>query len=58
MTEANVFSEKYGFAGTFDAVAVDKSGKYVVLDWKTSNMLNSKYAVQIAAYAKVTICAD
>ena len=53
--EKLVHSDKYGYAGTVDAIGVrtvgDKAG-IVILDWKTSNALYPEYAWQASAYAK------
>jgi hypothetical protein len=35
--EVQLVSEQYLFGGTIDAPSVDKHGKIVLLDWKTSN---------------------
>lgn len=58
-TEKAVFSEKYRFAGSVDAIAMicDENGdpdpsKVVVIDWKTSKQVYSEYGMQVAAYAK------
>ena len=39
------------YGGTPDAIAVNKDGKYVILDWKTSKGIYADYLVQCAAYA-------
>ena len=49
-TELVVFSQLYGFAGTVDMVG-RLDNKLVVFDWKTSNSIQSEYALQVAAYA-------
>ena len=41
--------ELYG--GTPDAIAINKKGRYVILDWKTSKAIYGDYLVQCAAYA-------
>lgn len=53
--EKVLYSEKYGYAGTVDAIgARTGSDSYgiVILDWKTSNSLHPEYAMQVSAYAK------
>jgi hypothetical protein len=55
-TELPLVSQKYGFAGTADAVArvtIKGEPKIIVLDWKTSNHIRNHYALQIAAYSKL-----
>lgn len=47
-TEVSLVSEKYGFAGTLDAMLVD--GELSLGDWKTSNAVYSDYLLQLAAY--------
>ena len=51
LAETMVYSAKYRYAGTMDALAYRK-GIMVALDWKTSNRLYSEHALQVAAYAK------
>ena len=50
-TEQMVYSAKYKYAGTLDALAY-RGDRVVALDWKTSNGLYPEYALQVAAYAK------
>ena len=50
-TEKTVYSAKYKYAGTMDAVA-HRGSRLVALDWKTSNGLYPENALQVAAYAK------
>ena len=50
-TEQMVYSAKYKYAGTLDAVAY-RGGRIVAVDWKTSNGLYLEYALQVAAYSK------
>lgn len=47
-----VASVDLGFGGRLDALARNKDGKLVLLDWKTSNALRDEYPLQVAAYAK------
>jgi len=49
--DMTVGSKKYGFGGRLDALAIDKEGNYIILDWKTSNYFSKDYALQVAAYA-------
>lgn len=50
-SETVCFSEKYGYAGTVDAVL--KIGKKLyIVDWKTSSRIYPSYLLQVAAYAK------
>ena len=51
LTETTVYSDKYHYAGSMDAVAY-RGNALVVVDWKTSNGLYREYALQVAAYAK------
>jgi len=46
-----VVSVKYGFGGRLDAIAEDKKGNVILLDWKTSNHINKGYAYQVAGYS-------
>lgn len=50
-SEVRLVSEKYGFAGTMDALA---QGEQLVLgDWKTSGGVYPDYLIQLAAYQKL-----
>ena len=51
-TEMKLVSEKYGFGGTFDAIAI-VNGKLVICDWKTSNAVHDEFLVQLAAYRQL-----
>ena len=51
-TEMKLVSEKYGFGGTFDAVAV-VNDKLVICDWKTSRFVHDEFLVQLAAYRQL-----
>lgn len=46
-----VASREYGYGGSLDALG-RKDGKFIVLDWKTSNAIYPEYALQVAAYAQ------
>lgn len=47
--ELNVISQELGFAGTIDRV-IEKNGKKILLDIKTSNAIYPSYWLQLAAY--------
>ena len=51
LTEAVVYSDKYRFAGSMDAIAT-RGEQLVAIDWKTGNALYPEHALQIAAYSK------
>ena len=51
LTEAMLYSAKYRYAGSADAIAY-RDGKLTVLDWKTGNGIYPEYGLQVAAYAK------
>ena len=51
-TEMKLVSEKYGFGGTFDAIAI-VNGKLVICDWKTSNAVHDEFLIQLAAYRQL-----
>jgi len=50
MAEKPIFSEKYGYAGTLDAVVKLKTGLLYVIDFKSSKGFYDGFAKQIAAY--------
>ena len=50
--DTTVASVQYGYGGRLDAIARKKSGRLVLLDWKTSNALRDEYPLQVAAYAQ------
>lgn len=50
-TETGSMSERYKFGGTLDGLGKDAQGRYVLLDWKTSNAIYPDYLIQLAAYA-------
>lgn len=49
-SEMNVWSETHWFAGIADAV-IEKDGKKYILDFKTSNSLQTKHFYQMGAYS-------
>tara|TARA_Y100000310_G_scaffold344943_1_gene460661 strand:- start:4428 stop:5186 length:759 start_codon:yes stop_codon:yes gene_type:complete len=51
-SEVMVYSAKYRYAGTVDAVGRTKDGQLILLDWKTSNGLYKETALQLAAYCQ------
>ena len=50
-TEMPLVSEKYGFAGTPDAIGEEDDSRIVLLDWKTSNRVYADNMIQLAAYS-------
>jgi len=50
-TEFKVFSEKYGYSGTFD-VLCKIDGKIMLGDWKTSSNIYNHFWCQLASYAQ------
>jgi hypothetical protein len=48
--EVQLVSETYMFGGTIDAPSIDKDGRYVLLDWKTSKAVYDSHRFQLAAY--------
>lgn len=48
-SEATVYSRKYGYAGTLDAIAVI-DGRRTLLDYKTGKGVYGEVALQLAAY--------
>lgn len=51
MGDTKVASLIYEFGGSLDALG-RRHGKYIILDWKTSNSIYSEYALQVSAYAQ------
>lgn len=54
-TEFACFSTSYKYAGSIDALAQTSSGKFMVIDWKTSKSLYPEHALQVTAYANAMI---
>ena len=50
-TEFAVYSESFKYAGSVDALARNREGRWMVIDWKTSKDLYPEHAMQVAAYA-------
>jgi len=54
LVECPLYSEKYGYCGTFDAIGKTKDGKgYMIYDWKTGTGKESFWPLQLAAYAQL-----
>ena len=51
VTEREVYSLKYGYGGTVDAI-LEQNGMLIVADWKTSSGIYPTYTMQIAAYIR------
>ncbi len=51
MGDTKVASLVHGYGGSLDALG-RQDGKYVILDWKTSNGIYDEMALQVSAYAK------
>lgn len=49
-SEMNVWSEKHWYGGIADGV-IEKEGKKYILDFKTSNTIQTKYFYQMGAYS-------
>lgn len=49
--DTKVASLKYGYGGSLDALG-RREGKFVILDWKTSNGIWREYSLQVSAYAQ------
>ena len=49
--ERKVFSMKYNYTGTADALFKDEDGNYIMYDWKTSSGIYHGYLLQVAGYA-------
>ena len=51
--EVQLVSEEHMFGGTIDAPSVDKQGRIVLLDWKTSSGIYLSQKLQHAAYERL-----
>lgn len=51
MGDTKVASLLHQYGGSLDALG-RREGKFIILDWKTSNGIYSEYALQVAAYAQ------
>ena len=49
--ERKVYSKKYNYTGTTDALFKDNNDNYVMYDWKTSSGIYHGYLLQITGYA-------
>jgi hypothetical protein len=56
-SECSVYSTQYGYAGTFDAV-LSIDGVVWLVDWKTSPVVSTDYALQLAAYRYADLMVD
>jgi hypothetical protein len=56
--ERTVYSRRYGYAGTFDAIATLPGLGVVLLDVKTGNRVYPEACLQLAAYAAADFIAD
>jgi hypothetical protein len=50
-SEFGIYSEAFGYAGSVDALALTSSGKFILIDFKTSKSLYPEHAMQVCAYA-------
>lgn len=50
LPDTKVLSKQYKYGGSLDALGKDKQGRYVVVDFKTSNYFSEEYAYQVSAY--------
>lgn len=48
--ETRIYSRRYRYSGTFDALAEDVSGNLLLIDWKTSKSIYPEFRLQTAAY--------
>lgn len=53
--DTRVASIEYQYGGSLDALATDRSGRLILLDWKTSNSIREDYCFQIGAYSQAFI---
>lgn len=51
--EVQLVSEEHAYGGTIDAPSVDKQGRIVLLDWKTSSGIYLSQKLQLAAYERL-----
>lgn len=49
LIEGTVWSHRFGYAGTFDAVFIHKDGRHILLDYKTGKDVYADAALQLAA---------
>lgn len=56
-TEVTVWSERYGYAGSADAIW-EIGGEYVIVDHKTSKSIYPEVALQLSAYAHADYAID
>jgi hypothetical protein len=58
LAERTVYSRRYGYAGTFDAIATLPGHGVVLLDVKTGNRVYPEVCLQLAAYAAADFIGD
>ncbi len=58
LAERTVYSRRYGYAGTFDAIATLPGADVVLLDIKTGNRVYPEVCLQLAAYAAADFIGD
>jgi hypothetical protein len=58
LAERTVYSRRYGYAGTFDAIATLPGHGMVLLDVKTGNRVYPEVCLQLAAYAAADFIGD
>jgi hypothetical protein len=58
LAERTVYSRRYGYAGTFDAIAILPGLGVVLLDVKTGNRVYPEVCLQLAAYAAADFIGD
>ena len=49
-SEKPIYSKKYGYAGILDALAKDKNGKIILVDFKSSKSIYPEMFLQVAGY--------
>jgi hypothetical protein len=49
-SESTVYSKKYQYAGTLDAIIKTEDGRVILRDWKTSNAIYPEHSIQTVAY--------
>lgn len=52
--DKNIYSEKHGYAGTLDAIA-EINGEFFLIDFKTSKVITTEYAMQVASYREAIV---
>lgn len=49
--DTKIASPTFGYGGSIDALGIDSSGRYYIIDFKTSGGIYDSHAKQVAAYA-------